>query len=36
MSTQAAQENSKWPRAGCSIQLIKIVQDILSPYHLSH
>ena len=33
---QAIQENGKKPRASCNIQLIKMVQDISSPYHLSH
>ena len=30
------QENGKIPGAGCNIQLIKMVQDIFNPYHLSH
>ena len=36
VQAQAVQENAKRPRAGCNIQLIKMVQDIFSPYHLSH
>ena len=28
VQAQAAQENGKRPRAGCNIQLIKMVQDI--------
>ena len=36
IQAQAVQENAKRPRAGCNIQLIKMVQDSFSPYHLSH
>ena len=31
LQAQAVQENGKRPRAGCNIQLIKMVQDIFSP-----
>ena len=34
VQAQAVQKNAKRPRAGCNIQLIKMVQDIFSPYHL--
>ena len=33
---QTVQENGKRPWAGGNIQLIKMVQDIFSPYNLSH
>ena len=36
VQAQVVQEKAKRPRAGCNIQLIKIVQDIFSPYHLLH
>ena len=36
VQAQAVQENGKRPRAGCNIQLIKMVQDIFRPCHLSH
>ena len=36
VQAHAVQENAKRPRAGSNIQLIKTVQDIFSPYHLSH
>ena len=31
VQAQVVQENGKRPRAGCNIQLIKMVQDIFSP-----
>ena len=36
VQAQVVQENAKRPKAGCNIQLIKMVQDIFSPCHLLH